>query len=29
MAFEIVRTVYTDSSHKFYIPPTSKSDFIK
>lgn len=27
MPFEIQRTVYTDSSRSFYIPPTSKSDF--
>lgn len=28
MPFEIKRTVYTDSSRAFYIPPTSKSDFV-
>lgn len=28
MAFEIRRTTYTASSREFYIPPTSKSDFV-
>lgn len=28
MAFHIVRTNYTDSSRSFYVPPTSKSDYI-
>lgn len=28
MAFEIIRTRYTDSTHRFYVPPTSKSDFV-
>lgn len=28
MSFKIVRTEYTDSTHRFYVPPTSKSDFV-
>lgn len=28
MSFDIKKTVYTDSSRSFYIPPTVKSDYI-